>query len=112
MIQKDFVTTDGRAIARVTFTLPDSLWAEQVYLVGDFNDWQRTATPLSRTHSGEWVGTVDLEIGRAYQFRYLCDNAHWINDSHGDAYVTNPYGSENFVVVTDPAFRRYSGEGQ
>ena len=49
------------------------------------------------------MGTVDLEIGRAYQFRYLCDNTHWLNDSNGDAYVATPYGSENFVVVTDPA---------
>ena len=103
MIQKALLTVDGRAITRVTFTLPDSLWAEKVYLVGDFNDWQQTATPLTRTHAGEWRVTVDLESGRTYQFRYLCDNTRWLNDSNADGYVASPYGDDNFVVVTEPA---------
>ncbi|MEJ2558476.1 MAG: hypothetical protein P8186_20120 [Anaerolineae bacterium] len=37
MIHKTFIRTNGTSVARVTFTLPDSIWADQIYLVGDFN---------------------------------------------------------------------------
>lgn len=51
--------------------------------------------------------TVDLDLGRAYQFRYLRDHDHWLNESQADAYVVNAYGTDNFVVVTDPHFKHY-----
>ena len=46
-----------------------------------------------------WTITVDLELNREYQFRYLKDG-EWMNDNQADAYAQNPYGSDNFVVVT------------
>jgi 1,4-alpha-glucan branching enzyme len=107
MIHKTFIRTNGTSVARVTFTLPDSIWADQIYLVGDFNGWNRTSHPFQRDREGRWGLTVDLELGRAYQFRYLCDGEHWKNDSQADAHVHNRYGSDNFVVVTDPSFKQY-----
>jgi 1,4-alpha-glucan branching enzyme len=111
MISKTFVETEKGPIARVTFTLPNSMWADTVYLVGDFNDWDRTSHPFQRDREGRWTLTVDLETGRAYQFRYLRDGRDWMNDSEADAYVHNRYGSDNFVVVTDPNFKQYCDEG-
>ncbi len=52
MIQKTFVSADGRTVARVTFTLPDSVWADKIYLVGDFNGWSRNSHPLRRDRMG------------------------------------------------------------
>jgi 1,4-alpha-glucan branching enzyme len=112
VIQKAYVVIDGRPMCRVTFTLPQSMWAVDVSLVGDFNGWQRKVTPLTRVRDGEWSVTVNLEVGRAYQMRYLVDNERWLNDPGADAYVSNPFGSDNFVVVTDPDFLKYDGEGR
>ena len=111
MIQKEFVQREGRQVALVSFTLPDSVWADTIYLVGDFNKWQRTEVPMHRDRRGEWFIAIELDIGHAYQFRYLCDNNHWMNDSNADAYVPNPHGTDNFVVVTDPGFESYHGNG-
>jgi 1,4-alpha-glucan branching enzyme len=111
MIRKTFIDSNGQTVAKVAFSLPSSIWADVIYLVGDFNGWNRKATPMQRDHDGMWSITIDLEINRVYQFRYLCDNSHWINDSEADAYVANLYHTDNFVVVTDPAFRHYYGEG-
>ena len=61
MIHKEFVTTGNGYLARVTFTLPGSLWADAIYLVGDFNDWHRTAHPLNRRRGGEWYIKVNAE---------------------------------------------------
>ena len=110
MIHKTFITVNGRTVVRVTFTLPDSIWADKIYLVGDFNHWNRTSHPFRRDRTGRWILTVDLEPGRAYQFRYLCDNDRWMNESQADAHVHNRYGSDNFVVITDPNFEQHRDE--
>src|SRR5688500_9353985 len=46
---------------RFTLTMPGS---SNVALVGDFNDWDPTATPLAPTGPGLWTVTVPLEPGR------------------------------------------------
>ena len=107
MIRKEYVERDGVLTARVTFTFPESVWADTMFLVGDFNGWHRTSHPMRRVRSGKWILTLNLELGRAYQFRYLQDNDAWLNDTQADAYVCNPYGTVNFVVITDPAFHPY-----
>lgn len=108
MIQKEFLPHGEHVIVRTTFVLPGSLQADKIYLVGDFNDWNPSSHPLMRDGQGNWVFVLELEAGRAYQFRYLCDGV-WMNDSDGDAHVLNRYGTNNFVVVTDPNFKRYEG---
>lgn len=109
MIQKHFIEVNGRPIARVTFILPNCTWASNVYLVGDFNDWNISSHPLEHTQERTWMITVDLELNRSYQFRYRRDGA-WINDGQADAYVHNRYGSDNFIVITDPDFKPHLDE--
>ncbi len=84
---------------RVTFELPSNMWAEQVNLVGEFNDWDTTATPMTRNRTdANWRVSLDLEGGRRYRFRYLVDGREWLNDWHADDHVENPYGSFDSVV--------------
>lgn len=85
---------------RVTFSLPASLWADTIYLVGDFNGWNHHATPLRATEHG-WMVTLDLEAGRTYQYRYLVNGNEWHNDWNADGYAPNPYGGDNSVVDTN-----------
>jgi hypothetical protein len=54
MIHKTFVETDSGLVVRVTFTLPDSIWADAIYLIGDFNDWNRTSHPFPRDREDRW----------------------------------------------------------
>ena len=98
MIQKRVVQTRRGKVARVTFCLPESIWADTIYLVGDFNGWNNTSHPLTVARDGSWSITVDLELNRAYQFRYRRDG-EWMNESQADGYAHNPYGSDNFIVV-------------
>lgn len=107
MIHKTFVETERGLIARVTFSLPNGIWADTVYLVGDFNDWNHSSHPFQHGREEGWTLTVDLEVGRCYQFRYRRDG-EWINDGQADGYVHNRYGSDNFLVVTDPKFKHYA----
>ncbi|MCB0206518.1 MAG: isoamylase early set domain-containing protein [Anaerolineae bacterium] len=99
MIQKQFIRSGKKTICRLTFTLPEDIWADEVFLVGSFNNWDETTYPLRQSHSGEWRITLDLPAGEQYQFRYLCDG-EWLNDNSADGYEANPHGSHNSIVNT------------
>jgi len=103
MLKKKFLKTK----CKVTFELPASLTegAETVYLVGEFNDWNETATPMEKQvvrKSIRFSITLDLELNKDYQYRYLVNGKKWENDWHADKYVANPFTGDNSVVITDP----------
>lgn len=82
-----YKTTSSRPkYAQVTFELPASVWADQVYVVGDFNHWSPTGTPLLQSRDGRWRATVELPVGQQYQFRYLV-NGTWTADFQADCSV-------------------------
>ena len=88
-------------VVLVTFQLPDTLQADSVHLVGDFNDWDKHSLPLNRTQQeGPWEVTIEVERGRTYHFRYLVDDTVWQNDWDADGYATNPFGGNNSVLRT------------
>ncbi len=95
MIRKTNATEAG--YVRVCFELPACLWADQIFVVGEFNDWDRKSLPMSQDRNGIWHLALDLPAGRSYEFRYLVDG-RWLTDGHADALVTNTYGSQNSVV--------------
>lgn len=98
MIRKHRSPLSGHV--RVAFELPSCIWADRIYLTGDFNDWQEDDIPLQQTRSGVWQVMLDLPIGKSYQFRYVIDG-QWRTDSHADGLSENSFGSENSVVVAD-----------
>lgn len=84
---------------RVTFSMPAGIWADTIHLVGDFNGWNKTATPL-RLGEHSWCVSLELEAGRCYQYRYLVNGTDWYNDWRADRYEPNELGGDNSVVVT------------
>jgi 1,4-alpha-glucan branching enzyme len=99
VLRKEPSKASGQVL--VTFEYPAATKAEQVNLVGDFNDWNEKATPMTRSpHDRVWRVQVRLEKGRSFRFRYLVDQYTWHNDWHADDYVPNIHGSDDSVVVT------------
>ena len=82
---------------RVIFELPSCIWADRIFLVGDFNQWSERATPMRQDRDGVWRAVVDVAYGKSCEFRYLIDS-QWQTDYHADGYTTNIYGTENSVV--------------
>ena len=73
--------------------------ARTVHLVGDFNDWNETSTPMTLDkRAGTWSVRLELDKGTDYQFRYLVNQLNWHNDWHADRYVPNIHGSDNSVI--------------
>lgn len=85
---------------RVVFELPACVWADRIYLSGDFNNWSRTDLPLHQGRDGVWRVVLDLPAGQRYQFRYLVDG-QWRTDYHADGYAPNEYGSQNSILEAE-----------
>ena len=81
MIKKDIIEANGKTLAHVTFSVPSSIWADRINLVGDFNGWDRLSHPFQRDREGAWIISVDLEIGQSYQFYYLSDGTDRMYDA-------------------------------
>jgi len=89
------------SLCAVTFSLPKAgaKSAKIVHLVGEFNGWDKTATPMTKMKNGSFAASVQLERNKEYQFRYLLDGEFWENDWNADRYVPNRHGGDNSVVV-------------
>jgi 1,4-alpha-glucan branching enzyme len=99
-IKKQYLKKKG--ICKVTFAVPESQGngARMVHVVGEFNDWSTSATPMKRSKKGFFSASVELDQGREYQFRYLLDDQLWDNDTDADKYAGTPYGDAlNSVIV-------------
>ena len=67
----------GRGKVRVTFSMPPLDDVTQICLVGDFNDWSITKTPLKLGADGPLEYCDIPEEGREYQFRSLLMACEW-----------------------------------
>ena len=98
MLTKRFFKS--KPTCRVTFELPKGIEAKKANLVGEFNGWDTSATPLKKT-KGIWKVSLVLESDREYQFRYFVNGSEWQNDEAADKYVPNNIDGDNSVVVTE-----------
>lgn len=84
---------------RVTFELPSCIWADRIFVSGEFNQWDETQLRMRQGRDGVWRAEVDLPANRQFEFRYVIDGK-WQTDYHADGSRSNQYGSENSVVDT------------
>lgn len=97
-IKKEYLKSKNTC--RVTFRLPRMAapTANEVCLVGDFNNWDKKTNIMKKNTNGHFTATLELMRGKNYQYRYFIDNSYWENDWRADKYQPNTFGSENSVV--------------
>ncbi|MCU7554008.1 isoamylase early set domain-containing protein [Alteromonas sp. ASW11-19] len=91
----------SKPVCKVTFRLPAQAAkdASSAILVGDFNGWDLSSTPMRRLKNGDFTQTVNLEANNEYQFRYVLDGKAWENDWEADGYKPSPVSLEENSVV-------------
>lgn len=92
----------SKPVCKVTFKLSkeEAKNAEKVCIVGDFNDWDLSASPMKKLKNGSFSSTIDLSKDTEYQFRYLLDDEKWENDWNADAYITSPVSFDDNSVLS------------
>jgi 1,4-alpha-glucan branching enzyme len=91
-----------KPLCKITFRLPKEAaeGAETVTIVGDFNNWNVTETPMKRLKCGDFTLALELPCNREFNFRYLIDSCRWEEDWFADKYV--PDESEDDSSVNAP----------
>src|SRR5256886_10569586 len=71
--------------------------ATHVALVGDFNDWDATGTPMRRTgREALWTAVVPLVPGR-YHYAFFVDGSRWLADPSAPVARDEDYGEPSSV---------------
>ena len=103
MIKK--VYSKSKKVCKTTFSLPKEAvsGAKEVNLLGEFNNWDyNEPVVMKKSKDGSFAATVELPMGRRYEFRYLIDGQRWENDWAADEYVFIPqFNIDNSVVFVD-----------
>lgn len=70
--------TDNHQVV-VLFRLSAQIWADTIHLVGDFNGWSTSATPM-RLGEKYWEARLTLPAGGRYFYAYLVDGRDWCTE--------------------------------
>jgi 1,4-alpha-glucan branching enzyme len=89
-----------KGTVKVTFELPAQVEAKHAVIVGEFNHWDPTATPMKRKRDGSFSASLNLESGKEYRFKYWLDEARWENNPNPDRLVPNIFGTQDSLIMT------------
>jgi hypothetical protein len=99
-LQGTVTNLDGASV-RFDLRLPSA--ASEVAIVGDFNGWDETATPMARRgRDGTWSASIPLAPGR-HTYAFVVDGETWIVDPMAPQVPDDGYGPANAVVVETPS---------
>ncbi len=90
---------EGEDKVKVTFVLPYEEGQPAVSVVGDFNNWDASATRLVKRRNGTCSVSVTLDAGQSYRFRYYGADGVWSNESEADGFEVSEHGSENCLLT-------------
>jgi serine protease AprX len=75
--------------------------AKSVAVAGDFNGWERTATPLSIDASGLWFAEIETPAAGRYRYKFIVDECRWIEDPSNGLKEPDNYGGLNSVLTIE-----------
>lgn len=70
-------------------------YANEVFLIGDFNSWNAGGIPLKKNKNGLWQLELELNPGK-YEYKFIVDGK-WQNDPANNNTVINSFGTTNSV---------------
>jgi 1,4-alpha-glucan branching enzyme len=80
---------------KITFKLKSDE-AMEVFLLGDFNNWNPKLGFMKKGTNGLWEKSVMLPPG-SYEYKFKVDG-EWINDPDNSLTCCNSYGTKNNFV--------------
>jgi hypothetical protein len=96
-------TVDARQSAAIPVSVVfEAPQAESVSVVGDFNDWVASSTPLHRFGpNGPWTATVLATPGR-HTYAFLVNGTTLVADPRAPRAKDLDYGTEASVLMVNP----------
>ncbi len=76
-----------------TYSAPE---AKDVFLAGEFNQWDIYSLPMKKDKKGVWKIKIKLPPGR-YEYKFFADNG-WVENLPDAELSFNLFGTQNFVT--------------
>lgn len=73
--------------------------AGEVFLAGEFNNWDTRSIAMKRSNNEIWNTSIRLLPGR-YEFNFIVDG-NWVQDTSSYEIVPNPFGTRNCVIIIE-----------
>jgi 1,4-alpha-glucan branching enzyme len=83
--------------------------AQQVFLVGPFNNWSTTATPMLRLADDRWEASVQLPSG-CYPYCYFVIDESWFGDAETALHSPTSVLNSGSVIHVPSGQRIVAGE--
>lgn len=105
MLKKYFSEEEDKVAVKFSLLVNRAKDAEEILLVGEFNDWLREGEKRIPMHREDDAFTVQLtlDMNQEYQYLYVVysnNQINWLIDWHADKYVPSPLRGSNSVVIT------------
>lgn len=91
------VESDPYVLIPVTF---HRAGVSSVSVVGSFNGWSPTATPMVEVEKGKWRAEIRLNRGR-FEYKFAVDGTRWVPDPNNPLGVPDGFGGRNSVIVLE-----------
>lgn len=92
---REALKAEIKHLSEVAFYFKDP-HAKDVFIAGDFNNWQTDENSRMQLENGTWIKKMALFPGR-YRYRFVADG-RWIEDPRNPTRVMNPYGQMDSLV--------------
>ncbi|KAJ3214003.1 hypothetical protein HK099_007066 [Clydaea vesicula] len=79
----------------ISLDTPRSENANKVFVVGDFNNWSATSSPMTKVNN-KWTATINLDTSKNYQYKFIIDG-QWTVDSRA-AQINDGKGNINNLL--------------
>jgi 1,4-alpha-glucan branching enzyme len=84
----------NQKFVNLSFQKPE---AKSVFIVGSFNNWDQSKTPLKPDKSGKWTCKLKLTPG-TYEYKFLVNGDSWETDPTNEVKLYNNFGTENSIL--------------
>jgi len=78
----------------------ESAEAREVFLSGDFNNWNPKSHPMKDDGNGRWSRIVMMPPGK-YEYKFIVDG-QWMEDPQNNQNCSNTFGTCNSVLILYP----------
>ncbi len=97
-VEAEELREPGPGLVEVSFSYQPPIAVEEVYLSGEFNDWDPEGTLMTDdTGDGIYDVTIFLEPGE-YEYKFVIEGEDWITPEDADDYAPDGFGGENAVI--------------
>jgi len=97
-LRKIVESTSGKEFIEKTFSLIAPK-AKDVYIVGDFNNWNASEAYKLMKRDGRWEGRVNLKKG-THRYRFVIDGL-WRHDPSNPRIKQNSFGSFDSILEVE-----------